>query len=130
VQALVVGAQPPDEVQHVGVAPHPCGEAPEAAQRLLGAAVLATAADVAVNAGGVGPISLDGDRGEAVLRDQALRDPCSLAVELVCAVAGLAQQHDARVADPGQERVVVAVIACQRVRLAPDGIEDSALTEG
>ena len=82
------------------------------------------AADVAVDAVGVRPVALDRDGGEALLADQALRDPGALAVELVRAVAGLAEQHDARVADQLEQRVVVAGVAGERVRLAPDRVED------
>ncbi len=56
---------------------------------------------------GVGPITFDGDGIEAALVDQALRDQGALAVELVRAVGGLAQQDDARVADQLEQPIVV-----------------------
>jgi hypothetical protein len=48
---------------------------------------------------GVGPVGLDGDEAESVLLDQAPRDRRPGAIELARAVAGLAQQHDARVGE-------------------------------
>ncbi len=56
-QRVVPVAQPPDELDDLGVAPHPRREAPEVAQRLLGAAVVAEAPHVAVHAVGVGPVA-------------------------------------------------------------------------
>ena len=65
---VVVRAQPADEVEHVGVAPHPGREALEAAQRLARPSSSSPrAADVAVDPVGVGPVGLDGDGGEALL---------------------------------------------------------------
>ena len=87
------------------------------------------AAHVAIDAVGVGPVALDRDRGEAVLGDQALGDARALAVELVRSVAGLAEQHDARVADQREQRVVVAMVAGERVRLAPERVEHRVLAE-
>jgi hypothetical protein len=48
----------------------------------------------------------------------------------VRAVAGLAEQHDPRVADQREQRVVVAMVAAQRMRLAPRRVERRALAEG
>ena len=100
-------AQPLDELDHVGVAPHPRGEAPEVGERFYGIDIVAHAAHVAVDAVGVGPIGLDRDGREAFLLDEPLRDLGALAVELVRAVGRLAEQHEARVADQVHERVVV-----------------------
>jgi len=116
-EAHVVGAQPTDEVEHIGVAPHPGGKAREAAQGLLGVGVGSCPADMAVDALGVGPVTLDGDGSEAKLADQPLGYACALAVELVRAVAGLAQQHDPCVADQRQQRIVIVAISCQRQSL-------------
>ena len=87
-------AQPADEIEHLGVAPHPGREAAEVAQRLLGVGVLGRPVHVAVDAVGVGPVGLDGDRAEAVLVDQPPGDPGPLAVELVRPVRGLADQDE------------------------------------
>ena len=80
------GAKPADEVEHVGVSPHPGGKALKPAQRLLGVSVLVGALDEPGDTMGVGPITFDGDGIEAALVDQALRDQGALAVELVRAV--------------------------------------------
>ena len=112
---VVVGAEPADEVEHVGVAPHPGGEPPEARQRIDGLGVVAAAADVAVDAIGVRPVGLDGDGGEPLLADQPLGDLGALAVELVRPVRRLAEQHEARVADQIQQRVVVIGRADERI---------------
>jgi hypothetical protein len=97
--AVVERAQPAREVDDVGIAPHPGQEALKAAQRLLRVGVRAGTLDVAADAVGSGPVALDRHLYEAALGDQAARDPGPPAVELVRAVAGLAPQHQARVAD-------------------------------
>ena len=68
--------------------------------------------DVAVDAVGVGPISLDRDGRKAFLLDKPLRDLGALVVELVRAVGRFAEQHEARVADSIHERVVVLGDTC------------------
>ena len=123
IAAVVVRAQPADEVEHLGVSPHPGGEALEAAQRLLGIRVLAGPAHIAVHPVGVGPIGLDGDPREALLLDQPACDQGALAVELVAAVGGLSEQHEAGVADQIQQRVVVIRQATERMNLARKDVQ-------
>jgi hypothetical protein len=86
--------QPGDDLDHLGIAPHPRREAAEVGQRLFRALVAARPADVEVDAVGVRPVALDGDGGEAVLGDQPLRDRGALGVELVRPVRCLARQDD------------------------------------
>ena len=76
-------ARPLHEGEHVDVPPHPGPEPLEAPQRLLGVGVVASRADVAVDAQRVRPVGLRRDGGEALLLDQPARDPRPLAVELV-----------------------------------------------
>ena len=102
----------------------------KAAQRLLGVGVIAGALHVAADAIGVGPVTLDRHGGEPELLDQPARDPRALAVELVGAVACLAEQHEARIADPLEQRVVVAVGAVQRLGIEPQRVERRGFTEG
>jgi hypothetical protein len=101
--ALLTGrveiAQPPDEVENVGVPPHPGREAAKAAERIDRIGVVARSRDVAVDAQGVGPIGLSGDRAEAFLFDQALRDLGALAIELVRSVRGFTDEDATRVSD-------------------------------
>ena len=84
--AVVVRPEPADEVDHVGVAPHPLGEALEASERLFGIGGVALAAHEAVDAVGVGPIGLHGDPDETLLANQTLRNLGSNAIKLVRAV--------------------------------------------
>jgi hypothetical protein len=113
-RAGIMPALPLDEGDDVAVAPHPGGEAPEAAERLLRVAVGAAPAHVAVDAIGVGPVGFDGDGVEAVLFDQQLRDARAFGVELVRAVRGFAEQHEAALRGHGEQFVVVVVGADQR----------------
>ena len=69
------------------------------ARRRLALPALRPVADVAVDAGGVGPVGLDRDDREAVPLDQPPRDRRAGAVEFGRAVAGLAEQDDPRVGE-------------------------------
>ena len=115
-----MGAQPSDEVEHLRVAPHPCREPAESPQRLLGVAVRAAPGHVAPDAGGVGPVALDRHTREPLLHDQPSRYPGPFAVELVGAVAGLAEQDHAGVADQLQQHIMLSRAARQLVGIAPD----------
>ena len=117
--SVVVRAKPSDEVEDVGVAPHPRRESTEAAERLLGVAIAPLTADVTVDPGGIGPVALDRDGGEPEFPDQALRDAGSLSIELVRPVAGLAEHDDTGPADHVEQRVVVVPIAGQGKRAGP-----------
>ena len=55
--------------------------------------------------GGVGPVGLDGDDGEARPLDELLRDAGAHAVELAGPVGGLAEQHDPRAGHPLDQRL-------------------------
>ena len=94
--ALIVMAHPVDEGRDVGVAPHPGGKPLE---RRFGVGAWRPVAHVAVDGGGVRPVRLDGDDGEAVLLDQPAGDRGAGAVEFRRAVARLAEQHDAAVGE-------------------------------
>jgi hypothetical protein len=83
VATVVVRAQLADEVEHLGVTPHPGGEALEAAEGLLRVGVLARPAHVAIDAICIGPIGLDRDAGKALLLDQPAGDQGPLPIELV-----------------------------------------------
>ena len=104
---VVVVAKPADEVEDVGVAPHPGRESLESRQRVDGLGIVAAAADVAVDAIGVGPVGLDGHGVEPLLADQPLGDLRPLPIKLVRAVRGLADQDETGVADQFQEGIVV-----------------------
>ena len=108
---VVVRPEPADKIEDVGVAPHPGREATEITERLLGILVDTRASHVPVDAVGVGPVGLDGHGGEALLLDEAPRDERPFAIKLVRPVRRLTEQHDTRVADPMDERVVLRRIA-------------------
>ncbi len=104
---FIVGAQPADEGVDVGVAPHPGREALES--RLL-ALALRPMPDIAVDIGRVGPVRLDRDDVEAVPLDQPPRDRRASAVEFGRAVARLAEQDEAGVAEPVEWRGEAGII--------------------
>jgi len=104
---VVVFTKPLDELDHVGVAPHPGWEAPEVGEPFYGIDVVAHAAHIAVDAVSVGPIGLDRHGRKTLLLDQPPGDPGALVVEVVRAVGCLAEQHEARSADQLEQRLVV-----------------------
>src|SRR6266850_404006 len=105
-QAVVVGAQPAHEIEHVRVAPHPGGEPLETGERGIGIPVFAFAADEAVHAVRVGPVGFDRDGVEPFLDDQPLGDASPLLVELVGAMRCLAEKDQAGVSNGVDQRVV------------------------
>ena len=96
----VVLAQPTHERVHVGISPHPGGEAPE---RRFGISARGLVPDMPIDSGRIRPIRLDRDHGEAVLLDQPAGDGGARAIELAGAVARFAEKDDARGAEPVKE---------------------------
>src|ERR1700716_1704748 len=77
----------------------PRREPPEVGECFYGKNVVTCGVDVAVDAVGVGPISLDRDGRKAFFLDKPLGDLGALVVKLMRAVGCFAEQHEARVAD-------------------------------
>jgi hypothetical protein len=111
---VVVLAQPTDEVEHVGIAPHPLGKPAEVSERVDGVLVVAAAVNVTVDAIRGGPIGLGGDGNEAPVDDEPLGQLRAFAIELVRAVRRLADEHELRVADGVDGGVVIVGAAVQR----------------
>ena len=78
---------------------------------------------------GFRPVALDDDAGETSLRDQPLRNPHPLHIELVRAVRVFAQEHDPRIADFPEQLVVVGRGAGQRLGDPPDRVRQSRVAE-
>ena len=97
-------AQPADEIHDVGVPPHPGREPAKPAEGIGGVAILADPGRVAAHPQRIGPIGLDRDGGEPFPLDQQPGDLGAFAVELVRTVGRLADENDAGVADPVDER--------------------------
>jgi hypothetical protein len=117
---FVVRAEPPDEVEHVGVPPHPRRESLEVTQRIDGVSVGPKATDVAVHAIGVGPVGLRCDRMEALLLDEALRELRAEPIELVGSVRGLSDQDAGSVGDEVEHGVEILGPAQERSRSCSD----------
>ena len=96
---IVVLAQPADEIEDVGVSPHPLRKTLEPAQRFHAVAVFARAADKPVDAIRIRPICFHGHGAKAALRNQDLRDLSANPIKLVGAVTRFADQNKARIAD-------------------------------
>ena len=104
VHRTIVLAQPAHEVAHLGVAPHPgrkpCKRGP-LRRRIL------EVPHVMIDARGIRPVRLDGNKAKALLDDQIARDPFAHPVEFGSAVGCLAEQHDARRPDPFHQRIEI-----------------------
>ena len=59
---------------------------------------------IMIDARGIRPIALDGDEAEPLLDDQLARDALAHPIEFRGAMGCLAEQYDARVADPFEQR--------------------------
>ncbi len=112
-QRLVMGSQPPDEVEHIGVAPHPGRKSAEVGKRLHGVRVSARPSHVAIDAIGVGPVGFDRHGRKSLLDNQPASDERALSIEFVRAVRRFAEEHDTRISDALDQRVVLRRIAFQ-----------------
>jgi hypothetical protein len=83
--------------------------------------VFASAANVVVDAVGIGPVGLGGHRMKSFLNDEAFGDLGALMVELMCSVRRLPNQYEMGVADRMQQTVQIPgmlYICCY----APDNV--------
>ena len=113
---IVICAQPVDELDHRGVAPHPRGKAPEPGERFYCVGVALLAAHIAIHAIGAGPIRLCGNGRKTFFLDEPLGDLGALPIKLVGAVRRRPQQDEARIVDEIHERIIVMSGAVQRMR--------------
>jgi len=125
-KGLVPAAEPAEKLEHGGIPPHPGGEALEAGEGRL-RIVVSSRPRPAAGAVGIGPVRLPDHAREPQLRDESLRDPGALAIDVVAAVRRLAEEHEARIASHPQERVVVALAAAQEVRRGADRVDELAV---
>jgi hypothetical protein len=87
-QPFVVTAQPIGELHHLGVAPHPSWKSGKGRSLCLGGRGIA---DVAVYPGGIRPIRLYGDNGEAVMSNELTRYRRPRRIKLRRSMRGLAK---------------------------------------
>src|SRR5207249_760422 len=84
--SFVVASQPADEIQHVGIAPHPGRKTFEAFEGVDRFRVIIFAPHKSIHAIGIGPVSFHGYRIEALTLNQTLGDLRALPVELMRSV--------------------------------------------
>lgn len=89
-------AQPPNEGQHFGVAPHPRGKALEAREGRARVRIGTFAANKPVDAKCVGPVGFDDDGCQPVMFDQVLRDARAQMAKILRSARRLTEQNDAR----------------------------------
>lgn len=106
--------QPLDEGDDICVPPHPGRKALEILERFDCALVLTLATNVLVYAVRIGPVRFDDDRAEPALNDQLPGDMRAVRVELVRAMAGLAEQRQLRVADEVDRFLAIFNVADRR----------------
>ena len=103
----IVRVHPADQRLDVGVAPHPGGEALE---RRFRAGPRLAMADEAVDGGGIRPIRLDRDDGEAVVLDEVPSDGGTRLVEFAGAVARLPQQQHPAIREPIEQAAECRIV--------------------
>ena len=72
--------------------------------------------NIVVDARGIRPITFDGDEAEPLLDDQFARDALAHPIEFRGAMGRLAEQHDARIANPFKQRAEIDCV--DRARMA------------
>jgi hypothetical protein len=115
-------AQPANEIEDIGIAPHPLREAFKPGEGIDAVHVRPFAAHIAIDAVGVGPIRFRRNGVESLLINQALGDESAFAVEFVRPMTGFAEQNKTGVAHHLDERIVVVRRTGQRVGGAADAI--------
>ena len=106
---------------------HPRRKPAEIRERLDGLFVGACGAHESIDPVRVRPVGFHGNRGKPFLADQPPGDVRPLAVELVGPMRRFAQEHDARVADTLNQRIVLARIAAERDRALAEDVDCSGL---
>jgi hypothetical protein len=102
-----VFAQPLNELDYVGITPHPSRKPAKVGQRFHSKCVVACVVHIAIDTVGVWPIRLHRYSGETFFLDEPFRDLGAVVVKVVRTVGRLSEQHDARLADELEERIVV-----------------------
>ena len=119
---VVMLTQPADEIEHIGVAPHPLRETFETAQRVHAVEIGTFASNETIDAVSVRPIGFHRDGVEAALINQPLGDEGALPVKFVRPVTRFAEQNEAGLAHHLDERVVVVRRTGQRLGGDTDAI--------
>ena len=125
---VVMLTQPADEIEHIGVAPHPLRESFETAQRVHAVEIGTFASNETIDAVSVRPIGFHRDGVEAALINQPLGDEGAFSVKFVRPVTRFAEaksgngEGEAGLAHHLDERVVVVRRTGQRVRGDTDAI--------
>ena len=108
-------AKPANEIEDIGIAPHPGRKSSESVQGVDGFGILGTAADVLVDPNCVRPVGYDGNSGKSFFADKPLRDLRPFPVKLVRAVRCRADQDVVCVTNKLKESIVVVGSAAQRL---------------
>ena len=116
-------AQPADKIEHVGVAPHPCGKAAELSQRFVGIRIRTTRVYKTVYPVGIRPVGLSGNALETFFRNQPFGDLRAPAVELMRAVRGFADQDKSGIPNKLKQRIVIVHSSAQRYGRVADGLQ-------
>ena len=87
---VVVLAQPADEIEDIGIAPHPLREPLKSVQGLDAVDVAASVANEPIHSIGIRPIGFNRDRVEPALRDEQFRNLRANPIKLVGAVTRFA----------------------------------------
>src|SRR5437588_1708790 len=108
--------KPTDEIENIGVAPHPSRESSEITQRFQRDCILTAALDKAVDAESIRPVSFPGDHRKTFFENEALGDLGPRLIEFVRAMAGFAQKHVFGFSNQLQQWVVICPRSSQRIR--------------
>src|ERR1041385_4908557 len=92
---VIMFTQPANEIEYIGVAPHPLWETLETAQRIDAVDIGTLATDVAINSISVGPVGLYRDSVEAPLVDEPLGDESAFSIKFVGAMTRFTEQDKA-----------------------------------
>jgi len=113
---VIVPAEPLYECFDIAIPPHPNRETCKSGERPGGRSIVATTANVFVDAMGIGPVCFDCNPLEALLSDQALRDRGPRGIELVGPVGSFAEEHKLCVRRKIDQSVKIGAAALQAMQ--------------
>ena len=105
---VIVLAKPSDEIENIGIAPHPGRKPFEIAESFTRFTIARISTNETIDAIGIRPIRFDGHSRELLFGNQPLRNLRALLVELMSAMRRFTNENKSGVADTSEQRIIIA----------------------
>src|SRR5437588_6766749 len=105
---VIVLAKPSDEIENIGIAPHPGRKPFEIAESFTRFTIARISTNETIDAIGIRPIRFDGHSRELLFCNQPLRNLRAFLVELMSAMRRFTNENNSGVADTSEQRIIIA----------------------